>query len=59
MMDLLLDSVKVPRHGSATYFSSGLDAGTELNDELCANIPGPPGICGGVGPSPGENNDGD
>ncbi len=31
----------------------------ELNDELCANIPGPPGICGGVGPSPGENNDGD
>jgi hypothetical protein len=53
---IALDSVKVPRHGSATFFSPGFDAGSEPNDELCANIPGP--TCGGVGPSPGVN-DGD
>jgi hypothetical protein len=53
---IALDSVKVPRHGSATFFSPGFDAGSEQNDELCTNIPGP--ICNGVGPSPGEN-DGD
>jgi hypothetical protein len=43
-----------------------LDAGTEVNDELCANVPGPP--CGGdgsvdeggvVGPHPGLNFDAD
>ena len=43
-----------------------LDAGTEVNDELCDNVPGPP--CGGagsideggvVGPHPGLNFDGD
>ena len=53
---IALDSVKVPRHGSATFFSPGFDAGSEPNDELCANIPGP--TCGGVGLSPGVN-DGD
>lgn len=50
---IALDSVKVPRHGSRTYFSPGYDAGSEPNDESCANIPGP--FCGGVGPSPGTN----
>ncbi len=54
---IALDSVKAPRHGSATSFSPGYDAGTELNDESCANIPGP--TCGGVGPSPGVDNEGD
>jgi archaellum component FlaF (FlaF/FlaG flagellin family) len=53
---IALDSVRVPRHGSATFFSPGFDAGSEQNDELCTNIPGP--VCNGVGPSPGEN-DGD
>jgi hypothetical protein len=53
---IALDSVRVPRHGSATFFSRGFDAGSEQNDELCTNIPGP--VCNGVGPSPGEN-DGD
>jgi len=51
---IALDSVRVPRHGSATFFSPGFDAGSEENDELCTNIPGP--VCNGVGPSPGENN---
>jgi len=50
---IALNSVKVPRHGSATFFSPGYDAGSELNDELCTNIPGP--LCNGVGPSPGDN----
>ena len=50
---IALDSVRVPRRGSATYYSRGYDAGTEANDELCGSIPGP--TCGGVGPSPGDN----
>ncbi len=50
---IALDSVKAPRHDSATYFSPGYDAGTEENDEACANIPGP--TCGGVPFSPGVN----
>jgi hypothetical protein len=45
------DSVQVPQRGSATYYSPGYDAGTELNDELCAYNPGP--TCGGGGESPG------
>jgi hypothetical protein len=53
---IALDSVKVPRHGSATFFSPGFDAGSEPNDESCKNIPGP--TCGGMGLSPGDN-DGD
>lgn len=52
---IALDSVKVPRHGSATFFSPGFDAGSEPNDELCKNIPGP--VCNGVGLSPGEDED--
>jgi hypothetical protein len=32
-----------------TYFLRAYDAGTELNDEVCANIPGP--ACGGEGVS--------
>ena len=47
-----LNSVEVSRKGS-TFYSVGYDAGSEANDELCTNIPGP--TCGGVGPSPGVN----
>jgi hypothetical protein len=48
-----LNSARVWKRGSVTYFSPGYDAGSEANDESCANIPGP--ICGGVGFSPGDN----
>ena len=48
---IALNSVKAPRHGKATYYSPGYDAGTEPNDELCISIPGP--TCGGEGASPG------
>jgi hypothetical protein len=51
-----LNSARVAKRGSVTYYSPGYDAGSEANDESCANIPGP--TCKGVGLSPGEN-DGD
>ena len=54
---IALDSVKVPRHGrTSVYYSPGYDAGSELNDESCANIPGP--VCGGEGGSPGAGGEG-
>ncbi|MGB5278369.1 MAG: spondin domain-containing protein [Gammaproteobacteria bacterium] len=53
---IALNSVKAPRHGSATYYSTGFDGGTEPNDELCISIPGP--TCGGEGPSPGAGGEG-
>ena len=34
----------------------GYDAGSELNDELCLNIPGP--VCGGAGGSPEAGGEG-
>lgn len=51
-----LDSVSLPRRGQRTYYASGYDAGSELNDEWCANIPGP--TCGGAGASPEEDGEG-
>jgi len=41
-----LNGVKVPKRGSATYYSPGYDAGSEGNDDDCASIPGPQ--CGGA-----------
>lgn len=32
-----------------TYRSVAYDAGSEENDELCTNIPGPPDVCSGEG----------
>lgn len=46
------NGVPLPRF-SATYTVPGYDAGTEANDQNCANIPGP--RCGGAGFSPGPN----
>ena len=48
-----LNSGAAPKRGSTTYFSPGYDAGSEINDELCANIPGP--TCGGAGLSAGDD----
>lgn len=44
-----LNGVSLPwyRHHAMTHTAPGYDAGTELNDELCASIPGP--HCGGEG----------
>ncbi|MCU0244940.1 MAG: spondin domain-containing protein [Bryobacter sp.] len=45
-----LDTVPLPRNGEAVYYAMAYDAGTEMNDEKCASIPGP-GYpeCGGDG----------
>lgn len=51
-----IDSVRLPRSGSITVFARGYDAGSEPNDELCANIPGP--TCNGTGASPDAGGEG-
>jgi len=43
------NAVSLPASGSVTINALVYDAGSEPNDELCANIPGP--ICGGEGDS--------
>ena len=45
-----LNSVPFPRYGSIRFTAVGYDAGSEANDELCVNIPGP--TCGEDGGSP-------
>ena len=52
---MALNSAPLPVEGSVTYYVQAYDAGTEENDQLCRNIPGP--TCGGEGVS--EEADGD
>lgn len=63
-----LSGVTLPHKGSKTYFANAYDAGSELNDESCMNVPGP--ACGGEGysmaggegyvyPAPGIHGEGD
>jgi hypothetical protein len=50
-----LNGVEGPRgHHTRTLFSPAYDAGSESNDELCVNIPGPPFICAGEGFNPAD-----
>jgi len=53
-----LDSVRLPWWGETSYYARAYDAGTEENDQSCANIPGP--RCGGEGysPVPGPGDEG-
>lgn len=51
-----LNSVHLPNKGSLTYFATAYDAGSETNDELCINIPGPQ--CGGTPFSPEDEGEG-
>lgn len=64
-----LNSKRIRPYGTTTTFLSAYDAGTELNDEDCANIPGPLPCGGGEGynmdpgegfvyPHPGTHGDG-
>lgn len=46
---------KLPKY-SATFYMRAYDGGTETNDELCANIPGP--HCGGTPFSPEDDGEG-
>ena len=44
---LAVNAMKLPKKGKAKYvMSPAYDAGSEANDELCENIPGP--TCGGT-----------
>lgn len=51
-----LNGVRFPRYGSRTYLAKAYDGGTETNDEICANIPGPQ--CGGSPFSPEDEGEG-
>ena len=51
-----LNAVRLPYRYSKVYFANAYDAGSEMNDEFCMNIPGP--VCGGVGPSPDDEGEG-
>lgn len=53
-----LNSVRAPffQRQSTNFIAIGYDAGSEPNDELCVNIPGPQ--CGGDGPSPEAGGEG-
>jgi hypothetical protein len=51
-----LDRIRLPFYGTSRHVAVAYDAGTELNDQNCANIPGP--RCGGAGASSGTQ-DGD
>ena len=48
-----VNGVQGPRqHRSRTIMAPAYDAGTEINDEMCVSIPGPPFICTGEGYNP-------
>lgn len=51
-----VDTMRLPSWGSKTFFANAYDAGSETNDEFCANIPGP--ACGGAGVSPEDEGEG-
>ncbi|MEP0355021.1 MAG: spondin domain-containing protein [Paraglaciecola sp.] len=53
---MALDSVYLPRRtDNEVYYAKAYDAGSENNDELCDNIPGP--ACGGIGFSEDSSTD--
>lgn len=53
-----LNGVEGPRGREVvTRYSPAYDAGTEMNDELCAQIPGPPMVCQGEGFDPNRGAD--
>ncbi len=51
-----VNALVLPSSGSVTYRALVYDAGSESNDELCANIPGP--VCGGAAGSPEDDGEG-
>lgn len=55
---MVVDTAALPEN-SGDYikvYARSYDAGTETNDEMCSNIPGP--ACGGAGASPGDDGEG-
>jgi len=58
---MALNGVRLPASGSATFAAIGYDAGTELNNQLCSDIPGPQcdGTPDGEGTNPARDDRGD
>ena len=50
-----VDSTFLPLYGSKTLYALAYDAGSEVNDQNCLNIPGP--RCGGMPHSPPADTD--
>lgn len=50
-----MNRMKLPRSGAVQQLVPAYDAGSEYNDQNCANIPGP--TCGGAGNSPDSDTD--
>jgi hypothetical protein len=44
-----MNSKRIKPHGTTTTYLTAYDAGTEINDEDCGNIPGPLSCGGGEG----------
>ncbi|MFA5984779.1 MAG: spondin domain-containing protein [Methylococcaceae bacterium] len=54
---LALNNVELPTaHSAKTYYSPAYDAGSESNDELCANMPNSFGLPGCQSPTDGNSN---
>jgi len=57
---MAMNRIKLPSSGGVQRLIPAYDAGTEYNDQSCANIPGPQ--CGGAGegysPGPNESDEG-
>lgn len=55
---MIVDTAMLPEHSGdyVKYYAKSWDAGTETNDEMCSNIPGP--ACGGSGASPDDDGEG-
>lgn len=53
-----LRGVDLPLIGSRTYTAVGYDAGSEMNDESCDHVPGPPFVCSGEALSPDDDGEG-
>ncbi len=52
-----VQDVRLPRgHHTTELYAPAYDAGSEPNDELCVDIPGP--VCGGTGESPDAGGEG-
>lgn len=49
-----LNRVRLPSQGAEFHMVPGYDAGSEINDQLCASIPGPRCSGEGYNPEPGE-----
>ena len=53
-----LDRVRLPSYGTSRYVAVAYDAGSEANDQNCANIPGPRCMGDGFSSGPQDSDEG-